>query len=58
MHFLQMSNRENSWASKLIDFKHGSLQRDDDYPNVAKPVIVEMETHRGMAVSIGTANTA
>jgi hypothetical protein len=24
------------------------------YPNVAKPVIVEMETNREMAVSIGT----
>jgi len=38
---------------KLIDLSM-KLQRDDDLSNVAKPVLVEMETHREMAVSIGT----
>ena len=39
---------------KLIDLSMEVYKGMMTYPNVAKPVIVEMETHRDMAVSIGT----
>src|ERR1700722_17401367 len=40
---------------KLIDLSMEVYKGMMTYPNVAKPVIVEMETHREMAVSIGAA---
>ncbi|MGD0775606.1 MAG: cyclase family protein [Candidatus Solibacter sp.] len=39
---------------KLIDLSMEVFQGMMTYPNVVKPVIVEMETHREMARSIGT----
>ena len=39
---------------KLIDLSMEVYKGMMTYPNVAKPVIVEMETHREMAKSIGT----
>ena len=39
---------------KLIDLSMDVYQGMMTYPNVAKPVIVEMETHRQMAQSVGT----
>ena len=38
---------------RLIDLSMEVYQGMMTYPNVAKPVIVEMETHRDMARSIG-----
>jgi kynurenine formamidase len=38
----------------LIDLSMDVYQGMMTYPNVAKPVIVEMETHAQMAVSVGT----
>ena len=40
--------------TKLIDLSMEVYQGMVTYPNVAKPVIVEMESHRDMARSIGT----
>jgi kynurenine formamidase len=39
---------------KLIDLSMEVYKGMMTYPNVAKPVIVEMETHQEMARSIGT----
>src|SRR5690242_16611956 len=39
---------------KLIDLSMDVYQGMMTYPNVAKPVIVEMETHAQMAKSVGT----
>src|SRR6267143_1969166 len=55
MHFLQISNKRELMGVKLIDLSMEVYKGMMTYPNVAKPVIVEMETHREMAVSIGTA---
>lgn len=41
-------------AAKLIDLSMEVYQGMMTYPNVTKPVIVEMETHSQMARSIGT----
>ncbi|HOK47495.1 MAG TPA: cyclase family protein, partial [Bryobacteraceae bacterium] len=40
-------------ARRLIDLSMEVYQGMMTYPNVAKPVIVEMETHRQMAQSVG-----
>src|SRR5205807_6547951 len=55
MHFLQRANKRELMGVKLIDLSMEVYKGMMTYPNVAKPVIVEMETHREMAVSIGTA---
>ena len=39
---------------RLIDLSMEVYKGMMTYPNVAKPAIVEMETHREMAKSIGT----
>ena len=39
---------------RLIDLSMDVYQGMVTYPNVAKPVIVEMETHAQMAASVGT----
>ena len=39
---------------KLIDLSMEVYKGMMTYPNVAKPAIVEMETHREMAISVGT----
>ncbi len=39
---------------KLIDLSMEVYRGMMTYPNVTKPTIVEMETHREMAVSVGT----
>ena len=39
---------------RLIDLSMEVLQGMMTYPNVAKPVIVEMETYSQMAQSVGT----
>ena len=39
---------------RLIDLSMEVYQGMVTYPNVTKPVIVEMETHRQMAHSVGT----
>src|SRR5712664_4058498 len=54
MRFLQISNKRELMGVKLIDLSMEVYKGMMTYPNVAKPVIVEMETHREMAVSIGT----
>ncbi len=41
-------------ATRLIDLSMEVFQGMMTYPNVAKPVIVEMESYRDMAKSIGT----
>ena len=41
-------------GTRLIDLSMEVYQGMMTYPNVAKPVIVEMESHRDMARSIGT----
>ena len=41
-------------STRLIDLSMEVYQGMMTYPNVAKPVIVEMESHRDMARSIGT----
>jgi kynurenine formamidase len=43
-----------SGQRKLIDLSMDVYQGMMTYPNVAKPVIVEMETHAQMAKSVGT----
>src|SRR3954467_1962367 len=40
--------------TRLIDLSMEVFQGMMTYPNVAKPVIVEMETYREMARSVGT----
>ena len=39
---------------RIIDLSMEVYRGMMTYPNVAKPAIVEMETHREMAISIGT----
>ena len=51
---MQISNKKELMGVKLIDLSMEVYKGMMTYPNVAKPVIVEMETHREMAVSIGT----
>jgi kynurenine formamidase len=43
-----------SHGRRLIDLSMDVYQGMITYPNVAKPVIVEMETHAQMAASVGT----
>src|ERR1035438_10465788 len=43
-----------SMSVRLIDLSMEVYRGMMTYPNVAKPAIVEMESHREMAVSIGT----
>src|SRR4029453_6162654 len=42
------------WERRLIDLSMEVYQGMMTYPNVAKPVIVEMESHAQMAASVGT----
>ena len=43
---------------RLIDLSMEVYKGMMTYPNVAKPVIVEMESHREMARSVGTDQSA
>jgi len=45
MRFLQISNKRELMGVKLIDLSMEVYKGMMTYPNVAKPVIVEMETH-------------